>query len=211
MAGKPNFAEDEAMGYNITILGRNVQVTEAMKNYAWDKLTKIERFHNHIIHAFITLDIQKLEHVVTILLKFDHFEVTVHAASTDMYVSIDKAIDRLQTKFRRWKDKIQDHSKKGVNAVDMRVNVLQKPYRMEDEINDEIEAENAREREEALVGHHIIGTDKMILKVLLTDEALMKMELSDRPFLIFRDEADRKLKVIYRRPDGNYGVVQAEE
>jgi putative sigma-54 modulation protein len=208
MVDKKKFAEEEALGYNINILGRNVQVTDAMKNYARDKLTKVERLHTHIMDLHMTLDIQKLEHMVSIVAKFDHFKVKVQSSSTDMYASIDKAIDRLQTKLRRWKERIQEHAKKKLNVVDMRVNVLQRPYDEVEEYNAEIEAKSRQDQ--GFVPHKVIGQDTRILKFLTADEAVMKMELSGDSFLIYRDEIDRNLKVIYRRTDGNYGVIQVE-
>ena len=211
MSDKEKFAEEEALGYNITIIGRNVAVTEAMKKYAWDKINKVERFHTHIMDVQIILDIQKIEHFCTIILKWNHFKVLVHAGSTDMYASIDKAIDRLQAKLRRWKKKIQMHHHKGVGAIDLRVNVLEKPFSEIDEINEEIEDEEKRQMEVALLPPKVIGQGTCPLKVLTVDEAVMKMELSGDAFLIFRDEISRKLKVIYRRDDGNYGVIETQE
>lgn len=208
MGDKRKFIEEEAQGYNINITGRNVAVTEAMKNYAWDKLSKLERFHTHIMDMQITLDIQKIEHICIIVLKWNHFKVKVQASSTDMYASIDKAMDRMQTKLRRWKKRIQMHHNKGVQAIDLHVNVLQRPYDEIEEFNEEIEEERRKEMEATLLPPKVIGKDTRILKELTVQEALMKMDLSEDPFLIFRDEADRNLKVIYRREDGNYGVIE---
>lgn len=209
MVDKRKFIEEEAQGYNINITGRNVSVTEAMKNYAWDKLSKLERFHTHIMDMQITLDIQKIEHSCVIVLKWNHFKVKVQASSTDMYASIDKAMDRMQTKLRRWKKRIQMHHHKGVPMTDLKVNVLQRPYDELEEYNEEIEAERRKEMEATLLPPKVIGKDTRVLKELTIQEALMKMDLSEDPFLIFRDESDRSLKVIYRRADGNYGVIEA--
>ena len=90
-----------------------------MKNYAIEKLSKIDRFHTHVTELHVTLDIQKLEHICTIILKFDHFKVKVACTSTDMYASIDKAVDKLKSKIQRWKSRIQDHHKKAMKVVDM--------------------------------------------------------------------------------------------
>jgi len=210
MVDKSKFAEAEALGYRIDILGRNVYVTEAMKNYAFEKLSKIDRFHNHVLDMHVTLDIQKLEHTVTIVLHFSHIKIKVSAASTDMYASIDKAVDKLQAQLRRWKSKIQDHHKRGVSITDMQINVLGRPYDALEEINAEIEAANQRAEVEEYRPHKIIGTDSRPLKTLTMDEAIMKMELSGDEFLLFRGEEDQKLKVIYRRADGNYGIILPE-
>jgi putative sigma-54 modulation protein len=210
MVDKKKFVEEDAAGYRIDIIGRNIQVTEPMRKYAWDKLSKVERFHNHIMHVHVTLDIQKLEHICVILLKIDHIQIKAQASSTDMYVSIDRAVDRLQNLLRRYKSRIQDHHKKGLSIVDMRVNVLRKPIDELEEINAEIEQESKRVKDVTLTLPHLIGTETRPLKTLTIDEAMMKIELSGDHFLVYRSEEDQKLKVLYRRTDGNYGLIQPE-
>lgn len=208
MIDKRKFEDEEALGYRIDIVGRNIQITEPIRAYVWDKLSKIERFHNHIMYVHMTLEIQKLEHVCTVVLKIDHTQVKCQANSTDMYASIDRAIDRLHNLLSRYKSRLQDHHKKKLSVIDMQVNVLQRPYNEIEEINAAIEAENASQN--GLTVPKIIGTETKPLKMLTVDEALMKMALSGDHFLIFRCEEDQKLKILYRRSDGNYGLIQPE-
>lgn len=209
MVDKKKFEEEEAMGYNISIIGRHVQITEAMKKYAWDKLAKIERFHNHIMDVHVTMDINKIEHSVVIIVKFDHFKVKSQAVTTDMYASIDQAIDRLQRQFRRWKDKIQDHAKKKLSIVDIEVNLHRRPDEL-DEFNKEMEADVKQKTVQQMLPGKVIGNKTIPLKMLTTEEAIMKMELSGDHFMVYRQEEDQKLKVIYRRDDGNYGIIRPE-
>ncbi|MGD0664681.1 MAG: ribosome-associated translation inhibitor RaiA [Rhabdochlamydiaceae bacterium] len=211
MVDKAKFTEqEEALGLRINILGRNVFVTDSMKDYAFEKLSKIERFHNHIMDIHVTMDVQKMEQSVIILLHLDHFRVKVSASSTDMYASIDKAVEKLQAKIRRWKSRIQDHHQKARKVVDMQISVLKRPFTDVDYINEAIEIENAAQEMEEYQAPTIIGTDSRPMKVLTTEEAIMKMELSDDGFMLFRCEEDHKLKVIYRRKDGHYGLILPE-
>ena len=202
------FPEDD--NYNIQINGRHVLVTDAMKQHVQDKLAKIERFHNHIMDIHVTMDIQKIEHSVTIIVKFDHFKIKSHASSTDMYVSIDQAVDKLQKQIRRWKEKIQAHSSKKLAFTDIKVNVIKRPFNELDEINAEIESERVHDLEKTLMPGHVIGERTIPLKELLTEEAVMKMELSGDPFLLYKCQEDRKIKVMYRTKDGNYGIIHAQ-
>jgi putative sigma-54 modulation protein len=198
-------------GYNISISGRHVQVTESMKDYAMEKISKIERFSPRLIDVVVTMDIQKLDHRVDIVLRFDNIKVKSHAASTDMYASIDAAVDKLQNQIRRYKNKIQDHHARGLKAVDMIVNVVH-PH-LEDavnEVNMEIEEENDKHMIESYRPHQVVAQETIPLKFLSIDEAIMKMELSQDAFLVYKDEVNRMLKVIYRRNDGNYGVIEPE-
>ncbi|MFI5333632.1 MAG: ribosome hibernation-promoting factor, HPF/YfiA family [Chlamydiales bacterium] len=209
MVDKSKFAtEDE--GYRLMVYAKGLQITDAIQNYVREKMSKVERLHGHIMDINVHLDIQRLEHVAAIVVKFEHFVVKVSASSTDMYASIDQAIDRLHEKLRRWKERIQNHHVKKRTAIDMTVNVLRRPYSELDEINAEIEIENRKKEAAKYQIPKVIGQEKMPLKTLTTEEAVMKMDLSDADFLLFRGEEDRKLKVIYRRDDGNYGLMLPE-
>ncbi|MBS0605273.1 MAG: ribosome-associated translation inhibitor RaiA [Verrucomicrobia bacterium] len=210
MVDKNKFKEEESLGYRVDIIGRNLQITDPIRAYVWDKLAKIERFHNHIMHLHMTLEIQKLEHICTVILKIDHTQVKCQANSTDMYASIDRTIDRLQSLLSRYKSRIQDHHKKKLSIIDMQVNVLQRPFNEIEEINAEIEAVNTKKKMDAYTPPKIIGTETKPLKMLTIDEAVMKMDLSGDHFLLFRCEEDQKLKVLYRRTDGHYGLIQPE-
>lgn len=211
MTNKSKNFEAGSPGYDIEIVGRNVQVTEAMKTYAREKLSKIEKLHNHILQVHVTMDIEHLLHKVVIIAKLDHFKVKAHGESTDMYASVDMAVDRLQKQLYRWKDRIQDHSRKGLSGVDLEVFLLEKAYSNEiDEYNLEIEAANAKQEAKSHQLARVVGKKKISLKELNTDEAVVKMELSHDPFLVYRSEEDHKLKVMYRRKDGNYGIIQPE-
>ncbi|NGX38862.1 MAG: Ribosome-associated factor Y [Chlamydiae bacterium] len=217
MVDKEKFAEEDAMGYNIYIVAKNFELTDPMRQHIWDKLSKIEKFHNHIMDVHVTLDIERVEHVCVITCHFNHIKVKVEGRSTDMYASIDMAIQKLQRLFRRWKGKIQDYHKKAVNSVEMAVAVYGRPPpEVEDEpaseeeeiaeFNEEIDEQNL----EKWMPGKVLSSESRILKTLKTDEAIMKMELSNDRFMLYRDEQDSKLKLIYRRDDQNYGIIQAE-
>lgn len=210
MSRKSKAAEFIGQGYNITVTGRSVHVTEAMKNYIQEKLSKIERFTHKILDVNVTMDIQKIEHRVDIVLKMDHLTIKSQAATTDMYASIDQAVSKLESQLLKYRDRIRDHQAKGVPAIDMNVNVLR--TREEEElldVNGEIEEENQR-RLFNRYHHEIVDQETMPLKILSSEEAVMKMELSGDPFLIFRNEEDMKLRVIYRREDDNFGIIEPE-
>lgn len=203
--------QEKALGMRINVVGRNVYVTDSMKDYAYEKLSKIDRFHNHIMDLHVTMDIQKMAQSVVILLHLDHLRIKVSTTTTDMYASVDLAVHKLQAKMRRWKSRIQDHHQIGRAAIDMQVNVLKRPFTDIDRINETIELENHVHEMEEYQPPHVIGTDSRPLKMLTTEEAVMKMELSDDPFMLFKGEEDQKLKLIYRRDDGNYGLILPHE
>lgn len=209
MSRKSKAAEFLQEGYSITVTGRNVMVTDSMKDYALEKILKIERFSSRIIDVNVTMDIQKLEHRVDITLKVNHIKIKSQAATDDMYASIDKAVDKIEAQLRRYKTKLQDHQAARLSAVDMEVNVLRTSP--DDEILDmldDFEAENRQRLLDKYHPHRIVNKETRGLKVLTDGEAMMKMELSGDAFLIYQGEDSQSLKVIYRRKDGDFGVIE---
>lgn len=197
-------------GYNISITGRHVHVTDAMKGYAEEKLSKLERIGTRIIDINVTMDIQKLDHRVEIVMKYGHTLIVAHGSSTDMYASIDIAIDKLQSQLRRYKQKLKEHHAKEHPVVQIPVTIYSAEQIDEMDINDEIDEENRRQIEQTFYPHKIVRSEAQVLKILTDDEAIMKMELSGSQCMVYRAEQTRKLKVIYRLSDGNYGVIQPE-
>ncbi|HEV7735983.1 MAG TPA: ribosome-associated translation inhibitor RaiA [Chlamydiales bacterium] len=205
---KPVISPDA--GYNVSVIGKHFQITDAIRNYVFEKLAKVDRLAEHIIDVTVTLDAQKLEHSCSIFMNFVHFHIKVHASTENMYSAIDRCTDRLMLLMRKYKTKLQSHRGKDLSTVDIHVNVI-KPLSDDLKIvNEEIEAETAHEEEERYKLHEIVAKETMPLKTLTHDEALMKMEITDEPVLIFRSEEDQKIKVIYRRHDANYGLVQVQ-
>ncbi|MFZ0564769.1 MAG: ribosome-associated translation inhibitor RaiA [Chlamydiales bacterium] len=198
--------------YPIHVIGRHVDITEPMKAYAVDKLTKVERFGGRVIEATIVMDIQKLVHSVDFLINVNNTKIKVSGRSENMYASIDQAIEHLQAKLRRYIRRLHEHHTKGLSEIDVNVNVIEaEQISPLDDINDQIEEENLSQIEETLRPHKIVSRETRPLKTLSQAEAIMKMELSEDPFIVYRSEEDRKLKVIYSREDGNYGVIEPEK
>lgn len=198
-------------GYNISVTGRHILVTDAMKDYAMEKLSRIEKFTDRIIDVAIRMDIQRAEHRVDLIMTVGHLKIKSSAVSNDMYISIDKAVQKLETQLLKYKSRLQDHTAKNLSSIDMKVNVLGLDGGDLKEINDEIESENNRSLIDSYKPHKIVDSEVKPLKTLTLEEAVMKMDLSGDAFLIFRSEEDCKLKVIYkRREEGNYGVIELE-
>lgn len=198
-------------GYNVKFVGRHVLVTDSMKDYALEKLAKLERFSPRLIDITASMDIQKFLHRVDLVIQFNNLIIKSQSATDDMYASIDLAVDKLQNQIRKYKDKIQDHHLRPLNVVDMKVNVIQPALEDElSEVNGDIEAENIKNLVERYRPHQVVSNETMPLKTLSLEEAIMKLELSGDIFLIYKSEEDQKLKVMYTRKDGNFGVVEPE-
>lgn len=200
----------ETEGYSLSIIGKHIQVSDTIRDYILEKISKFERFSSKILDITVTIEVQKMEHSVSFLMKFLHFQIKSHASTENIYSAIDKASDRMLRLISKYKDKLMEHHTTGLSTIDLIVNVLG-PQRDElTVINSEIEAETWRQEQEKYKIHKVVAKDKMSVHMLTQGEAIMKMELSSNPFLIYRGEEDQKLKVIYRREDQNFGEIEIQ-
>ncbi len=206
MSRKTKALEFANEGYNIKITGRNVQITDSMKNYAMEQISKIERFSHRIIDVNVIMDIQKLDHRAEIIAKIDHIKITSQAISNDMYASIDKAVDKLKAQLLRYKTKIQDYHSRGIVAANRGANI---PSQKEEEEFDLEESDFLIKPKEYQLPK-ITKQERLPIKTLTYNEALFKLDFSDNAFLIFRNEEDQKIKILYRLENEDYGVIEPE-
>lgn len=199
--------------YPVNVVGRHVEVTEAMKSYALEKLSKIDKYSERVLEASITMDIQKLSHSVDYVLDINNLKVKVSATTDNMYSAIDKAIDRLERQLRRYIHKIHahhtKHDKRGIPEMELEENVIRFIDPLED-VNDQIEEENLKEVEHQFEPPEIVSQERSSLKMLTTEEALWHLDISGKNFMLFKSEEEMAIKLIYRREDGHYGVITVE-
>ncbi len=204
------FAGEE---YAIHVTGRNLDVTEAMKQYAIDKIIqKVEKFTDRIVDVHVYMDTQKLEQRVDIVLLTHGIKIKSHASTTDMYVSIDQAIDKLCSQIRRYLSRLHDHHKKKHEEKPLSVEVI-RPFTEDEEIaalNASLSAEEKEKQKKLFALHKVVKQKTLHLKTLTIEEAVMKMDLSQDAFLLFKGEHNKKLHLIYRRDDGDYGLMLPE-
>lgn len=194
--------------YPIHVIGRHIHITDAMKNYAVDKLiAKMNRYHARVVDATIAMGIQRETHGVDYLLTVYNTRIKVSGRTENMYASVDQAIDKLEAKLTRYLERLHDHHNKGTSVNEMPVRIIPVPL---EEINDLIEEATLVSVEEALAPGSVVSHETRPLKALTQEEAIMKIDLSGDRFMIYRSEEDKKLKVIYRRTGGNYGIIEPE-
>ncbi len=207
MPNNRHISEDE-LGYRLSLYGKHMEISEPIKDYVIEKLAKIERLSDKIIEVNVRVEVQKLVHHIEIDMLVSQMKIWVHADTDNMYSAIDKAFDRLQRKVRNWKNRIQEYHAKKPVMIDVPVNVY---HLSEDdevaEFNEEIAAQNTEQLEKELGVPKSVKTETIPLKTLRPDEALMKITLSGDAFMVYKDEHHQDLRVVYKRPDGSFGII----
>ena len=203
MSRKSKAAEFENDTYAVEVIGRNVAITDALRDYAIEKVSKLERFSERIIDALVTMDVQKVGCRVDIILQATHIRIKSHAICEEMYAAIDKAVHKIATQLVRYKDRLHDYQTKDISSVDMKVAVLRS------ELDSDLD--DIKERLiEKYRPHKVVNKKTIPLKTLSNGEALMKLDLSGDVFLIYRSEETQDIRVMYRRDDGDFGVIETK-
>lgn len=211
MSRKSKATEFQDSTYDVSVIGRNVEVTDALRDHAIEKISKLERFSDRIIEAFVSLDVQKIGCRVDITLRAGNLKIKSQAVAEDMYAGIDLAVRKLEAQLLRYKNKIQDHQSKHISEIEMEVNVLRSIADNDlTQINEEIEFENKQRLIDKYRPHKIVSKERRTLSTLTDGEALMKLDLADDLFLIYRDEVTRNIRVLYRRNDDDFGVIEVK-
>jgi len=174
----------------ITITGKNMEITPAIRQYAQDKLTKMHKFLESISDAHVILSLQKYLHIAEITLHVNGITIRAEERSGDMYSSLDLVMDKLDRQLRKYKEKIVAHN-------------LRKSNRMES--NEPVSSLTDEPREE---GSRILRTKRFPVKPQYPDEAIVQMELLGHSFFVFRNADTEEINVIYKRKDGNYGLIE---
>lgn len=174
----------------INVTGRHFTVTDSIKEYVRGKLLKLDRYFDKIIEAHIILSVEKYRHDVEITLVTKGNNIKVSAESEDMYASIDKAVDKIQRRLKRYSGRLKDHGPKlesysSNNVLTERAGSL---------------SEDSRPT--------LVSRRKSEMKPMSVDEAILQMGMTRTEFLVFRNAATNKVNVIYRRKDGNYGLIE---
>jgi len=211
MSRKSKALEFIQEGYNVNVIGRNLAVTDALRDYVLEKVSKLERFGARIIDLLIAMEVQKVDHKVDIVMKVYDTKIKCSATSDNMYASIDKAADKLENQLRKYKTKLQNHHMPREDIENMIVKIFKSSEdEKTTEANLDIEEENNRQLFNQFKPGELVKQETRKLKTLTVDEALTKIELSGDAFLIFRREDDQKVCVLYRRKDSHFGVIETE-
>lgn len=171
-----------------TVVGRNIEVTDALRDTIDKKLSKLDKYFHKEMEATVTLIVEKHTQTVEVMVPLSGRIVRAEESTGDMYTSIDKVIDVLEKQIRKQKDKLKD---KKFNGETIRF--------------ENIEPINNQEEE-----GKIKRVKKFSVKPMGEEEAVLQMELIGHDFFVFRNWETEEINVVYKRKDGHYGIIVPE-
>jgi putative sigma-54 modulation protein len=189
---------------------RHMDGSQAVREYTAERLDKIKKyFHKGPISAHAVFSVERgFHHVADLSITLPN-GIAINAKETteDMYSSIDLAAARIERQVRKWKEKIRDHKPHGGPAGTVRELVIPA---------EEIEPRPGTEPPEpasvvAPGGYKIIKDERVTARSMTVEDAVMQMNLLGDEHLIFTDAGTGSTSVLYRRRDGNYGLIETAQ
>ncbi len=171
----------------VTVIGRHMEATEALKQYATEKFSRLDKYLPKTVQVVVTLSVvKKVHHTAEAVIKSNGLLIQASEETEEMYSAIDLLIEKIERRVRRYKEKLVDHKHQTGKT--------------------EVVGRTAEAAEERIP--QIIKTKRFDLKPMLPEEAVMQMELLDKSFFIFANAGSGLVNVIYKRKDGNVGLIE---
>ena len=161
--------------------------SDHLKIYVSDKLNRFDKYLYNPAEASVVLSVEKFRHIAEINIIGDRLNLNAKEETEDMYAAIDMALDKIEKQIKKSKQKVRMHRTGKGRSMDT------------------MEAMAAPARDDS---EKKVIVQSIDYKPMDTDEAIMQMELVDDNFLVFTDAHSGRVNVLYRRNDGNFGLIQ---
>lgn len=167
------------------IRGEKIEVTDSIRKYVEQKLSKIDRYLSNPenTEAKVIIKIKGVEQKVEVTIPNEDFFIRAEESHSDLYAAIDLVLDKLERQCRKYKDKLITRNRQF--------------KKNEEDYEDTYEEED-----------EIVKRKKVYLKPMDEKEAIMQMELLGHTFFIFKNIANEKVCVVYKRLDESYGIIE---
>lgn len=171
---------------------KNLDPSDTLKEYVSEKLNRFDKYLDNPAEANVVLSVEKFRHIAEIQIIGDRLKLNSREETNDMYSSIDTVLDKIEKQIKKNKDKIKDRRAGGKPGVgEMMAENMTKPIITRDP-----------DRTPNVVVRSID------YKPMDVEEAVMQMELTDDYFLVFTNAGNGRVNVLFRRKDGDYGLIQ---
>lgn len=176
---------------NIKIRGEKIKITASMKQYITEKLERMDKYFGtpEEIEASVLVRIRGVEQIVEVTIPIKNALLRAEERNKDLYAAVDLVIDKLERQVRKNKTKMKKRQNK-TKIVEMNLDF---PMEKKEEITSKI-----------------VKRKTIEMKPMNEEEAMLQMELLDHDFYIFKEEKSKEIYVLYKRKDGNYGVIEAK-
>lgn len=175
----------------LDIRGRNIEITDALKDYTTKRLSKLEKYIDDNRIAQIALSLEGEDHKVEVTIPLNGLILRGEVSAQDMYSAIDMVVEKLEKQIEKHKTKLyKSHRGLGLKQI------------VDDEVRRQLETKETPEK------FRILRTKRFALKPMDEEEAIMQMSLLGHSFFVFFNASSDEVNVVYKRKDGNFGLIE---
>ncbi|KMV79124.1 ribosome hibernation-promoting factor, HPF/YfiA family [Faecalibacillus faecis] len=174
----------------ITLRGKNIEITEAIEEKVGEKLSKLDKYFivSENVEAKVLVRTYPYGQKIEVTIPTEYVLLRAEVVDQDLYNAIDLVIDKLEGQIRKYKTRLNRKSKDNKLAFN-----LASIEPLDDEEEDVL-----------------VKTKTITPKPMDMEEAIMQMELIGHSFFVYRDTETDAISIVYRRNDGNYGLIETE-
>lgn len=176
---------------NVILTGKNMDITDALRDQVKKKVRKLERYFEPGTEVQVTMTVEKNRHILEVTIPFDGVILRAEESTDDMYASIDMVLDKLERQIHKHRTKLERKIRSGAFRHDQPL------------FSEQIALDDGREPT-------VVRTKRFAIKPMALEEALMQMDLIGHSFFVFTNAETEEVNVLYRRRDGNYGLIEPE-
>jgi putative sigma-54 modulation protein len=173
------------------IRGKNIEITDALRDYTTKRLSKLERYFDDVKEASVALSVDSEGHKVEVTIPINGMILRGEEATDDMYSSIDLVEEKLEKQINKYRTKLFRHYR----GAGFRKS-------MQEEMEKEANKSNKEET------FNVVRTKRFALKPMDEEEAIMQMNLLGHNFFVFFNANTEEVNVVYKRKDCNYGLIE---
>ncbi|APG26064.1 ribosome hibernation-promoting factor, HPF/YfiA family [Syntrophotalea acetylenica] len=175
----------------IAVTFRHMDASDALRMYLEEKLVRVKKYIDEPIDAQAVLSVEKkIRHCAEVTLVAKGITIKGSDETNDMYAAIDGMVDKIERQLKRYKEKIKNHKPANERARQVEKTVFA-----------------AESIDTGAAEPIVIRSQSFSVKPLSVEEAVMQMDLLNKTFLVFSDASTEEISVVYRRKDGNYGLI----
>lgn len=175
---------------------RHMKPSDPIREFAEERVDKLGKLIERGGEALVTLSVEKHLHSAHVELLTDgSLRIRGEETSEDMYASIENAVEKIIRQVKRYRSKIRDHKHNNGLGRELAHQVLSMPQDGED-LGDK--------------GPQIVRQETIVARTMNIDDAVMQMDLLNTEFLVFTNSISRQVNIVYRMPDGHYGLIEAQ-
>ena len=182
----------------VTVTGRHYEVTPALRSYVDARLSRLDRYKDKIQSAHVILSAEKHRYGAEIVLHTEGKELTSSEISEDMYSAIDAVSDKIEKQLRRLKRR---------RTAARRVGSMRESFSTNGSRIGTLRVLRAGSVGRGPGEHDVVEASDYPLDRLTVDEAILRLEERRDSFVVFSNRATDYIHIVYKLPDGNYGVL----